>query len=352
MFKVASAFLGLALAVSVGTPDAAAQELPRTHLKVHGMWSSLSGDKLVMRPFWTKHVQKASGGKITADYTTFDQLGLKGGEILRLLKLGVLDFGSGNHSQMASDFPEFNGTELWGVIQDMDTLKKAVAAYSPVLDKLMQEKYGAKLLFMWPNPPSIMFCRDPITSIDDLKGRKIRAYSAPLSDFLEGAGAVPVSVAFGEVVTALQRGTLDCGVTGSLSGNTSKWWEVTKYLYNLPGGISTWFSAVNVNSWNRLDPAVRDFLTKEFDQLRDDLWANGIMQMDQGITCNTGKGPCTIGIKANMTLVEGSASDKAKLSAISKANVVSRWAKRCGAECVAIWNETIGKVVGMTAEIK
>jgi TRAP-type C4-dicarboxylate transport system substrate-binding protein len=250
---------------------------------------------------------------------------------------------------MSGDFPAFNGTELWGVLQDMDTLKKAIEIYGPVLDEIMQEHYGTKLLYMWPNPPSVLFCKDPVSSIDDLKGRKIRAYSPPLSDFIEGVGGIPVSISFGEVTTALQRGTLDCGVTGSLSANTSKWFDVVDYLYNLPGGITTWFSAVNVNSWNRLDPAIQEYLTEQFVQLESDLWANAIMQMEQGISCNSGVGECTIGIPGGMTIIESSAEDRARLAEISASVVVSRWAARCGEACVKTWNETIGGLVGITA---
>jgi hypothetical protein len=30
--------------------------------------------------------------------------------------------------------------------------------------------------------------------------------------------------------------------------------------------------------------------------------------------------------------------------------VLPRWAARCGAECVRNWNDTVGKVVGLTAK--
>ena len=352
MKKIASAFFGLALAVSVGMPDAGAQTLTRTNLKVLGMFSTLSADKVAMRPFWTEHMPKVSRGRVTADYTTYDQMGLKGSEVLRLLKLGVLDFGSGNLAVVSADFAEFDGLDLFGVIHDLKTMREAMKAYTPVLDKIMEEKYGAKLLYMWPNPPAVLFCREPVASVDDLKGKKIRAYSPPLSDFLEGLGAVPVAVAFAEVVPALQRGTLDCGVTGSLSGNTSKWWEVTKYLYNLPGGLSVWFTAVNINSWKRLDPAVQKLLTKEFVYVESELWKNATMQMDQGINCNTGKGECTLGVKGAMTLVNASDADKARLNAVSRDIVLPRWAKRCGEACAANWNNTVGKVLGLKAEAK
>src|SRR3990167_7828525 len=103
MMKHVSGCLGLALVLALGVPEAVGQDLPRTNLKVLGMFSNLNAGQVVERPFWTEHMAKVTGGQVTADYTTFDQMGLKGSELLRLIKLGVLDFGSGNLSMFSSD---------------------------------------------------------------------------------------------------------------------------------------------------------------------------------------------------------------------------------------------------------
>jgi len=50
-----------------------------------------------------------------------------------------------------------------------------------------------------------------------------------------------------------------------------------------------------------------------------------------------------------MTLVEPSAGDIATRDRLATDVVLARWAERCGAECAANWNETVGKVLGLTA---
>src|SRR5690606_13676987 len=120
-----------------------------------------------------------------------DQMALQGPELLRLMRLGVVDFASGNLTFMSGDFPAFDGLDLPGLFLDFDPLREGMAAYKPVLDRIMQENYGAKLSLMWPNPPSILFCNGEVSSIESLKGKKIRSYSVALSDFIAGAGATP-----------------------------------------------------------------------------------------------------------------------------------------------------------------
>lgn len=343
LISVAAAFL-------IGNSAAHAQAVPETKFKIVGMFSTLNAAGKVERPFWEETLPKASDGKITADYTSLDQLALQGPELLRLMRLGVVDFASGNLTFMSGDFPAFDGLDLPGLFLDLDNLRKGMEAYKPVLDGIMQQNYGAKLLFMWPNPPSILFCNEEVSSIESLHGKRIRSYSSALSDFIAGAGGTPVNIAFPEVVSALQRGTIDCGVTGSLSGNTSSWWEVTNYLYTLPVGANPWFVAVNLNRWNSLDPQVRALLESEFVGLEEAFWANAIQQSQEGISCNTGNDPCTMGTKANMTLVEISEADREELGRITQEHVLPTWAQRCGAACVEAWNETVGPIAGVTID--
>ena len=50
-----------------------------------------------------------------------------------------------------------------------------------------------------------------------------------------------------------------------------------------------------------------------------------------------------------MTAVEVTDEELAKLRQIMETVIVPNWAKRCGTDCAKEWNETVGKVVGMTA---
>jgi hypothetical protein len=50
-----------------------------------------------------------------------------------------------------------------------------------------------------------------------------------------------------------------------------------------------------------------------------------------------------------MTLVEPSEADLKARDSIATEVVLARWAERCGADCAANWNETVGPILGLTA---
>ena len=66
-------------------------------------------------PFWRKTITEASKGAITADITPLDQMGIDDKTMLRLLKLGVMDFAAMDISKMAGDDPRFEGCDLAGL---------------------------------------------------------------------------------------------------------------------------------------------------------------------------------------------------------------------------------------------
>ena len=325
-----------------------AAELPKITIKVVGNYSNLLQTKEVEKPFWTEMLAKDSNGQITADYNNQDILGIKDFSLLRLTQAGVADVGVGDISKMAGDDPVFEGCDLAGITTDIDTARKACDVWKPVMAEAMAKKFNARLVALGNNPPIVFWCNKPVASLDDMKGLKVRVFNTTQSDFVSAVGATTVTMAFGEVVPALQRNVVDCALTGTLSGNTAGWPEVSTHLYPLPVGWSIYYTAVNNASWEKWGPEAQAFLSKEFDKLEDMNLDIGGQATDQGVNCNIGKDPCTLGKKGKMTLVELTDADKKRRADVVQNVVLVKWGKRCGKECAAKWNDTVGKVVGLT----
>ncbi len=328
--------------------SAQAQDLPQTQLKIIGLQSHLNSFKSGEKPFWEEQLPKSSGGKITAILTAQDLAGLRGPEILRLMRLGVIDFSSGVLTYMSGDTPAFEGVDLAGLTPDMATTRKAADAYRPVLAKVMEKDYGAKLLMLFPSPPQVLWCRKEVKSGADLKGMRVRVFNKSMSDLIAGFEAAPVTMPFGEVTAALERGAIDCAITGTLSGNTNKLQEVTKYMFTLYSGWAMHFHAVSLTSWNKLPPSVQAFLLKEIDAFNERLWSVVAEEEQDGINCSIGQGTCKYGFPGKMTLVRPSAADAAMSKKIVSSVILKDWARRCGGPCVKDWNDSIGKVLNVS----
>ncbi len=334
---------------SVISLAAAAQDLPKTQFKVVGLNGPTVASIVDEVPFWRETIPKASSGAITADITPLDQAGIDDKTMLRLLRLGVMDFAGMDISKMAGDDPRFEACDLAGLTLDPDKARAACNAYREVIDRQMQKNWNAKLLAFGGNPPQVFWCRAVIGGLDDLKGKKIRVFNNTMRDFLNGIGATAVSMAFAEVVPALSNGVVDCGVTGSLSGNTAGWAEVTKSLYPMSLGWSINVLAVNLDRWKGLDPKIQTFLLAQFKTYEDKMWDTIKKASAEADSCNTGKQPCTLGKLANITIIPVKPAEAELHKKLVEGAVLAGWAKRCGAECTAEWNNTVGKVLDLKA---
>ncbi len=348
----AKPLLAAATAAALFAGPAQAQDLPSTDLAYVGSWSSLSLFKNFEEPFWSEHLEEASDGQVQVEVTTFDQMGLTGGEVFTRLSRGVFDVGTTVGDYTVSDAPELEGMDMPMIAPDVATAREIVDAYRPVLEDIMSERFGgAKLITAVPYPSQMVFCNAEIGGLDDLEGMTVRASGRSTAEFIEAIGAEGVTLAFSEVAGALERGVIDCAVSGSLSGYSSGWHEVSTHLYALPvGGWDFVITAMNGDKWDELGSELQQWLLAEADEhYQEPVWSNAVEETEQGIACLTGEGDCERGEAGDMTLVEASEEDFEFARRTLEEDVLPRWAERVDDAAVEAWNETIGEVTGITA---
>ncbi len=346
--KKTLATLATAAMLTLAPGWAAAGDKPAT-IKAVGTWGSLTNYQKHEGPFWNERIAEASGGSIIGDIKPQTELGLKGFEIMRLIKNGVFDFAFGLPGYVAAENAIFEGGDLSSVTQDIATQRKVADAYFPTLEKSFAEIYNAKLLMLYPFPSQMLWCNAEVNSLADLKGKKVRVYATTLGDFVEGVGGTSVTVPFAEVIPALEKGVVDCGITGTMSAYKAKWHQVATHAYTLRVGWGLAFGAMNMDKWNSLSDDQKAVLNKEITALTDRMWQETATEDDVAISCITG-GKCDIGEAGAMKLVKPSAEDLAARDTVANDVILARWAKRCGAECADNWNKTVGVILGLTAK--
>ena len=326
-----------------------AQYLPETTLTVVGSWSNLPLYQNFERKFWEETVAEASGGKITVNMTTFNQMGVAGGDVFRMLGDGVFDVGMTVGDYTVADAPELEGLDVPLLAIDADTARRMTEAAKPMVADIMRDRFNSHMLAIAPYPPQIVFCNAEVASLADLEGKKIRGSGRMTSLFLEALGAEGITMEFSEVPGALERGVIDCAGTGAGSGYASGWFESSTHLGNLPlGGWDPVITAVNLDAWEALDPAVQAFLTEQITVgFEEPAWADAGGALERDIACLTG-GDCAEGAAASMTLVELSEDDKARAIEVLESSILPDWASRAGGDWAQRWNDSVGAALGVS----
>ncbi len=340
--------LGITLAVLLAAGTALAAE--KVTVRALGGFTKQIQSTEVEQPFFKK-LGEESGGKLDIQFRTMDELGQKGFQGMRQLKGGVFDIMTLQLGYVSGDDAFFQGVDLVGVSPDIATARKVTEAFREEFDQRLQKKFGGKLLAIWPYGDQIFWFKGKVAGLDDFKGKKIRIFSRPMSEFVKKFGATGVSLAFPEVYTSMHTGIIDGAVSGALAGNTAAWYEVADHIYMMPMGYSLQLHVVNLDFWNKLSPDVKDDLTKKFKGLEEELWKIGAGATQDGNNCNTGKGACKYGKPGKMTIVEANTKDKERMKKAVEEVVLPDWAaaaNKIDPKSSEIWNRTIGKAVGMT----
>ncbi|MBP0481690.1 TRAP transporter substrate-binding protein [Sagittula salina] len=328
--------------------------LSEEQLAVVGSWSSLPLYKQFTTPFWTEELPKLTGGAFSAQLTSFDQMGIAGGDVYRMLGDGVFDVGQTVADYTVGDAPELEGLDVPLVATSAEEAREMVEAARPMVEDIMRDRFNAEALGIAPYPPQVVFCKGEIASLADLEGKKVRGSGRMTTKLLEALGAEGVNIAFSEVPGSLQRGVIDCAVTGAGSGYSAGWWEVSDHLMTLPlGGWDPVVIAMNKDRFDGLSPELQQTLKVAVKEgLEDKAWAAAQGGLDNDIACLTGQGECTSGDAASMTLVAASEADLASAREALETVVLPEWAERAGSDWATRWNESVGQAVGVSVPVK
>ena len=324
------------------TPAPAAQ-----HLRIVGGLAGVNQYTRHEEPFWTRELARLSGGRASAEIVPFDRAGIRGQEMLRLVQLGVVPFGTSLLNLSAVLDAELGAPDLAGLNPDVATLRRNVGAYRPYLEKVLRERYGSELLALYAYPAQVTYCAKPLGSLADLAGRRVRVSSATQSDWVIALGAIPVQTAFAEIVANVRSGNIDCAITGTMSGNTIGLHEVTSHVHTSPVNWGLAAFVANGAAWNALPTDLQNLLRRELPKLEQAIWTEAENETREGIACNVGASTCTDGRRGRMTEIRESAADTRKGREILVKAVLPGWLQRCGPQCAQVWKQTLGATSGV-----
>ncbi|NNE89228.1 MAG: TRAP transporter substrate-binding protein [Silicimonas sp.] len=317
-------------------------------LSVVGSWSGLPLHIQYEAPFWGETLPAA--GDFNVSLTTHNQMNLGVGDVFRLLGDGVYDVAMTVADYAVADAPELEGLDVPLLALTADEARAMVAAARPMVDDIYAARFNSKVLAVAPYPPQVVFCNAEINGLDDLAGKKVRASGRMTAKFLEALGAEGVNVSFSEVPGALQKGVVDCAVTGAGSGYSAGWWEVSTHLLPIPlGGWDSVVTAMNMDKWNSLSAETQELISAQIkSEFEDPAWDSAQDALVNDIACLTGNGACPSGDARGMALVEVSDADFAKARDVLVNEVLPDWAERAGGDWAERWNASVGETVGVT----
>ena len=293
-------------------------------------------------------LEARTNGQLKFVISSFPELGLAGPDTLNLVASGVLASATIYGGYVGGELPAVEVQNLWGLYDSMEQEFTANALIIDDIEALVLAETGGVVLnhHLFSGNDQYFFCKDKVESLADFKGKKTRSHSAALSDWIEGMGASAQFIAFSEVYTALERGILDCGVTGADASHGQRWYEVTNYMI---GPLISWpfvNNVINADKWKSIPSDLQRILIEEAAKSELEALRIGSIQNEMGLIKNQAEGLEFIPFSEAM-------QDQSLNGAVME-RVLPNWVKRVGSGThpviTDIFNVHIGPLVGLKIE--
>lgn len=232
-----------------------------------GNVTSSSAKDAVTEVFIPK-VEEYSNGTIKITHFPDNQLG-NDEQSFAMAQTGECDIAVGSTSSVATTYNDLylydipymflNKQEVYEVGFNGEAGKAILDGFSG---------YGLKGLAFWENGfRNVTTNNKDIAAVTDLNGLKIRTMANEIHlEAWKAMGANPTPMAFGELFTAMQQGTVDGqeNPLGIITGN--KFEEIEKFCTLTEHVYTSYYVVMNLEKWNSLTAEQQDALTRAMEE--------------------------------------------------------------------------------------
>jgi TRAP-type C4-dicarboxylate transport system substrate-binding protein len=202
-----------------------------------------------------KLVEEKTGGKVTVEIYPAAQA-FKPNQVFNAVVTGSIEAGMTTNFEWAGTIPAMDLSVVPFLMTELPVIEKAMDGdVGATLFKMMESKRVVPLMWLLQCRTNLYTTNEaPLILPKDFKGKKMRGTSKIMNLGSEAMGASCMSVSGPEVYTALQRGTLDIGLTGVDAALARHYYEIQKY-----GTVANTFSVfhvvfLNPDFWKSLPP--------------------------------------------------------------------------------------------------
>ncbi len=207
-------------------------------------------------------VKEKTNGRFKIDIYPNNTLGTSR-DLIEGLQMGTVDMTLSPTTNMAVFYPKLDLFYLPFLFEDKNHVYKvADGEIGQRLYKELEDKLGIKTIAMFDSGfRHIENSKREIKTPEDVVGLKIRTIDTPICvDTFKALGANATPIAFNELFTALQQGTVDGNDSPIGNLYASRFYEVQKYCTLTGHQYAAIMVTISTKSWNKLPKEYQDIL--------------------------------------------------------------------------------------------
>lgn len=209
-------------------------------------------------------VTQATGGRLRISLFSAGELPYRAPDVVRAVATEQVQMGDVAVGFASGDIPETNVLSMPFLCNSYETFDRALPVVAPVVDEVLRTRFGIEVGIHWTMPPQNIWLNRPMTSLEQIRGLKIRTWNPEQVEMMRLLGGSPISITSAEVIPALERRTIDGAITSALSANDWRAFEIVRTGYMAGITMGHQVTMVNRAALQRLPEDVRQILLAKF----------------------------------------------------------------------------------------
>jgi tripartite ATP-independent transporter DctP family solute receptor len=199
---------------------------------------------------YAKHVMEKTN-KVKIEVYPAGQL-FSDKDLVRALPEGAIEMGVMHSGLVSGSIPSVSFMEFPFLHKDHAHWLRVLDSKVGDIVKQDFEKKGMQFLYWLDIGRNIFVSRRPLKTLEDFKGKRIRASGVMQVEAIRALGAAPTILGTAEVYMALQRNTIDGSVTGISGAWERKYYEASKYVTDAQFHYGAFPVVMNKKIWDGL----------------------------------------------------------------------------------------------------
>lgn len=254
------------------TQPASAEATSEEHYEIQ-LAGSVTEDHPITKSLlkFAELMEDYSDGRITVDVYPNCQLG-SNREFYEQCQAGNIQMAEAGAVILANFTAKFKFMQLPYVFNSREAVQNFLSSdVGQQMNLDIAEETGIYPLVYFENGwQALTNSKHEITSLADLKGLKIRTQENDiLLQIYSNLGANPMPMAFTELFTAMQQGTIDGQVNPALIAQTGRYYEVQKYITDVNAVYDLDAISINYEFYKSLPADLQEAVVKAANDARD-----------------------------------------------------------------------------------
>lgn len=235
-----------------------------------------------------ERISEATDGRVSI--TVSDSI-VAPSQVASAVRDGRLPMSAALHTYLAGDEPRMGIFNLPGLIENIDEYQQVRDAFwAEDVARIWDETWNAKVLAEGAWCYTRLFSKEPIHSVSDFQGKRLRVHNPQTAALMESLGAQGTPMPMTEIMPALERGVIDGIFTSACVGNAMEIWRDAPNVQDWGiGPVTGWAILMNNEEWEGLPEDIREQISGAMEQLEEEAFGDyeafverAVAEMEEG----------------------------------------------------------------------